>query len=66
MKFISWVWCLGLASGVLLQPAQAQDGSAIYTARCAACHETPLLMPRVRRRRAVCWPTCPPTRSTTR
>ena len=42
MKIIKLVWWLGLASGVLLQPAHAQDGSEIYTTRCAACHEMPV------------------------
>jgi polyvinyl alcohol dehydrogenase (cytochrome) len=42
MKIGKLLWCLGLACGVLLQPAQAQDGSEIYTARCATCHEMPL------------------------
>ncbi len=54
MKKNKWVACLGLAVGMLLQPAAAQegvkqggqqgrqDGNELYTARCAACHETPV------------------------
>ena len=34
-------WCL-FAAAMMMAPTWAQDGEALYTSRCAACHESPM------------------------